>query len=219
VVPVANGEWRIVGVFTSGGDLLQSQLVTDAVTLMASVRTAGYGSVLVKLRSPESFDAFKRWLTTNSALQVTAERQADYYVRRAGFWLDYFSFFAYFVGAIMSIGALFGSINILYGVVSARTLEIATFRAVGYRAMPVAAAVIAETAVLAVLGGIAGLCIAAALFDGRQVVTVFGVFSMFISPHVIALCLAWAVALALIGALPPALRAAHLQVSEALRAT
>jgi putative ABC transport system permease protein len=218
-IPVGNGEWRVVGVFSSGGDILESQLVADAVTLMAGVRAVGYGSVLVRLQSPESFDAFKRWLTTNPALQVSAERQVQYYIRRAGFWLDYFNFFAYFVGAVMSIGALFGSINILYGAVSARRLEIATFRAVGYRALPVAASIVAEAAVLSILGAIVGLCLAWVLFDGRQVVTVFGIFSLAVSPQVIALCLGWAIALCLAGAVPPALRAARLPVADALRAT
>jgi putative ABC transport system permease protein len=219
VVPVANRDWRIVGAFSSGGDMLESQLVTDAVTLMASVRMVSFGSVLVRLESPGSFESFKRWLTSNPALQVSAESQGEYYIRRAGFWLGYFRFFAYFVGAVMSIGALFGSINILYGVVSARRQEIATFRAVGYRALPVAAAVVVETVVLAILGAIAGVCVAWALFDGRQIVTIFGIFSLFVSPQVVALCLGWALALSLVGAMPPALRAARLPVSDALRAT
>ncbi len=219
VLPIANNEWRIVGVFSSGGDILESQLVTDAVTLMTSVRMVGFGSVLVRLKTPASFDSFKQWLTANPALQVTAERQTEYYVRRAGFWLDYFGFFAYFVGGIMSVGALFGAINILYGVVSARGLEIATLRAVGYRGMPVAASIVTETVVLSFLGAMVGLSIAWLVFDGRQMVTVLGIFSLFLSPEVIAVSLGWALALALIGAVPPAFRAARLPVADALRAS
>ncbi|HEY6457206.1 MAG TPA: FtsX-like permease family protein [Steroidobacteraceae bacterium] len=218
-VPVASGQWLIVGVFSSGGDLLESQLVTDAVTLMTSTRMLGYGNVLVRLQSPQVFDPFKRWLTTNPALQVSAERQAQYYIRSAGFWLNYFNFFAYFAGAVMSIGALFGSINLLYGVVSARGLEIATFRALGYRALPVAASVVAEAALLAIIGAIIGLSVAWVVFDGRQMVNGFGIFSLFLSAQVVALCLGWVIVLALVGALPPALRAARLPVSEALRAS
>jgi putative ABC transport system permease protein len=218
-VPVASGQWRIVGVFSSGGDVLESQLLTDAITLMTSVRMGGYGSVLVRLQSPQVFESFKRWLTTNPALQVAAESQEEYYIRSAGFWLSYFNFFAYFAGAVMSIGALFGSINILYGVVSARGLEIATFRALGYRALPVAASVVAETALLAVIGALIGLTVAWVVFDGRQMVNGFGIFSLFLSPQVVALCLGWVIALALVGAVPPALRAARLPVAEALRAT
>jgi putative ABC transport system permease protein len=218
-VPVASGQWLIVGVFSSAGDVLESGLVTDAVALMTSTRTAAYGSVLVRLQGPESFDSFKQWLTTNPALQVTAQTQAEYYIRSAGFFLSYFSFFAYFAGAVMSIGALFGSINILYGVVSARGLEIATLRALGYRALPVAASVVAEAAFLAIIGALIGLGVAWVVFDGRQMVNGFGIFSLFLSPQVVLLCLGWVLALSLVGAVPPALRAARLPVTDVLRAT
>jgi putative ABC transport system permease protein len=44
------------------------------------------------------------------------------------------------------------------------------------------------------------------------------VFDLSISPQLFALGVVWALALALLGALPPAIRAARLPVPEALRA-
>ncbi len=219
-VPMPGGdEWPVVGVFSSGQDLLESRLVTDAKTLMASAHRLNYGSLLVRLKNPESFDAFSRWLAANPTLEVTAERQVDYYVRTGGGWLSYLEAFAYFVTAIISIGALFGSVNLLYAVVSARRLEIATLRAVGYRALPVAASVVAEAVVLSVIGALVGLSVSWLLFDGRDMVTLLGIFRLFVSPRVAAVGLGWVILLALVGALPPAIRAAHLPVADALRAT
>ncbi len=219
-IPMPGGdEWPIVGVFASRQDVLESQLLTDAKTLMASARMLGYGSVLVRLKNPASFESFKRWLTTNPTLAVTAERQADYYIRTGGGWLSYLKTFAYFVTALMSIGAVFGSVNLLYAVVSTRGLEIATLRAVGYRALPVAASVVSEAVVLSVVGALIGLAMAWLLFDGQQMVTGYGIFRLFVSPRVAAVGLGWVVVLALLGAMPPAIRAARLPVSDALRAT
>ncbi|MGC1457034.1 MAG: FtsX-like permease family protein [Steroidobacteraceae bacterium] len=217
-ITMRNGNWTIVGVFSSGGDVLENGLLSDAVTLMASERMAAFGDVLVRLDRPSSFESFKLWVTTNPAIAVTAERQAEYYIRTAGDYLGYLNFFAFFVGAIMSAGALLGSVNIFYAVVSARRLEIATFRAIGYRALPVAASVVLEAIVLALVGAAVGTGVAWLLFDGRQMATGMGVYSMSVPPQVIALCAGWAVALCLLGSMAPAFRAARLPVSDALRA-
>jgi putative ABC transport system permease protein len=218
-VTMRNGDWKIVGVFASGGDVLESGLLSDAVTLMASEQIGAFASVLVQLERPAEFETFRRWLTTNPAFTLTAERQAHYYARVMGDYLQYLNFFAYFVGAIMSLGALLGSINIFYGLVSARRMEIATFRAVGYRALPVAASVMIEAVALSLVGAAVGLGVAWLLFDGRQTVTGAGIFNLAVSPQVMALCTAWVVVLALLGSVAPALRAARLPVSVALRAT
>jgi putative ABC transport system permease protein len=218
-VTMRNGDWKVVGVFSSGGDVLESGMLSDALTLMASEQIGAFASVLVQLQTPTAFEPFRRWLTTNPAFTLTAERQAHYYARVMGDYLEYLNFFAYFVGAIMSLGALLGSINIFYGVVSARRIEIATFRAVGYRALPVAASVMIEAVALSIVGAGVGLGAAWLLFDGRQTVTGAGIFDMAVSPQVMASCTGWVVVLSLLGSVAPALRAARLPVSVALRAT
>jgi putative ABC transport system permease protein len=216
-VTMRNGDWKIVGVFASGGDVLESGMLSDAVTLMASEQIGAFASVLVRLQTPEAFESFKRWLTTNPAFTLTAERQAHYYARVMGDYLEYLNFFAYFVGGIMSLGALLGSINIFYGVVSARGIEIATFRAVGYRALPVAASVMIEAVALSIVGAAVGVGVAWLLFDGRQMVTGAGIFNMAVSLQVMASCAGWVVVLSVLGSAAPAFRAARLPVSVALR--
>lgn len=75
-----DGEWPIVGSFSAGGSIMEAELVGDAPTVMSAVmRTTNFSSVLIGLDSPDSFDAFKSWLTSNPALSLTAERQSDYY--------------------------------------------------------------------------------------------------------------------------------------------
>ena len=59
---------------------------------------------------------------------------------------------AYVVGAVMAMGALFGCLNTMYAAVSTRAREIATLRALGYGAFPVAVSVILEAVVLSVTG-------------------------------------------------------------------
>ena len=56
----------------------------------------------------------------------------------------------------MAVGALFGCLNTMYAAVAARGREIATLRAIGYGAFPVAVSVILEAVALAVAGALIG---------------------------------------------------------------
>src|SRR6185312_11869275 len=80
-IALPGGEWPIVGMFTDGGSILEGQLVGDAITVISAGHASGFGSVLVRLTRPDAFGAFSRWVASNPALKVTAERRAHYDAR------------------------------------------------------------------------------------------------------------------------------------------
>jgi len=217
-VILPDGEWPIVGSYTTG-DLLDGQLIGDTETVMKAIRRPAYNSVLVRLASPQSFPAFKGALTTNPALAVDAMLQTEWYKKISEGFSTFFTVVAYAIRIIMAVGALFGCFNTMYAAVAARGREIATLRAIGYSAFPVAISVLLEAAVLSVTGALIGAGIAWALYDG--VVGSFGasVFKLTVSPALIGMALLWAVAVAVLGGLFPSIRAARRPVVEALRAT
>jgi putative ABC transport system permease protein len=175
--------------------------------------------VLVRLTSPGSLDVFKRAMTTNPAISVTVSRPSDWYKKIADQSTTGLVIIAYVVGAVMAIGALFGCLNTMYAAVSARGREIATLRAIGFSAFPVAVSVILEAVLLAVAGALIGAAIAWFLYDGKR--DAFGntVFFLSVSPGLIGLGVMWACIVALLGGLAPSIRAARRPVVEALRAT
>ena len=127
------------------------------------------------------------------------------------------------IGTIMAIGAVFGALNTMYAAVAGRAREIATMRALGFRGVPVVTAVMLETMLLALLGGLLGAGIAWLLFNGYTVSTLGNnfsqvVFQFRVSPELLWTGLKWALGIGLVGGLFPALRAARLPVTEALRA-
>jgi putative ABC transport system permease protein len=217
-VILPDGKWPIVGVFASG-DLTEGQLMGDTETLLTALHKPSYNTMLVRLSSPDSLDSFKKALTTNPALSVTVERHSDWYKRvgdRSTFTL---ALLGYIVGAVMAIGALFGCLNTMYAAISSRAREIATLRALGYGAFPVAVSVMLEAMLLSVAGALIGAGIAWALYDGKQSAFNNSVFHLSVSPHQIELGVIWAVVVALLGGLLPSVRAARLPVVDALRAT
>ena len=216
-VILPDGEWPIVGAFSAGGTLLDGQLVADADTVMAMSKITGFGSVLVKLDNARAFDPFKQWLTTNPTLAVTVERQSEYYLRTAERYSAFFTELGYIVGIIMALGALFGSVKIMHAAVSGRSREIATLRAIGYGPLSAAIAVLVEMTVLSLMGACLGASLAWLLFDGKAMTGSQNTFDLSVSPRLLVYGIGWALALAIASGLAPAIRAARLSVTDALR--
>jgi putative ABC transport system permease protein len=217
-VILPDGEWPIVGSYTTG-DLLDGQLIGDTETVMKAIRRPAYNSVLVRLVSPSAFSDFKRALTTNPALAVDPYLQSDWYKKISEGFSTFFKVIAYGIGIIMGVGALFGCFNTMYAAVAARAREIATLRAIGYHAFPVAVSVILEAIALAVGGAMVGALIAWTLYDGVDGAFGNSVFKLTVSPALIGTAILWAMGVALLGGLLPSIRAARRPVVEALRAT
>jgi putative ABC transport system permease protein len=219
IVSMPDGPWEIVGSFETGGDLIEGQLLGDIDTVMASRDSGGYGSISVRLESLESFDEFAEAVTTNPALDLGVERQAEFYGRTAGRFTQFFTTVAYLLSTIVAIGALFGTVNIMHSAVASRTREIATLRALGFGAMPVAVSVLVEVLLLAMIGALIGAAVAWTLFDGNRNSTGgFVVFDLAVTPGLLLVGVTWALVIAFLGGLVPAIRAARLPVVTALRA-
>ena len=214
------GEWEIVGSFETGGDLIEGQVLGDAETVIASRRSTGFGSMIVRLESPDAFENFRSALLANPALDVDVRRQSDFYEQFGGQFTTFYTTVAYLLGGIIAIGALFGTVNIMHSAVASRTREIATLRALGYGAAPVAISVLAEALLLAIAGALIGAAVAWLLFNGnRNSWAGFVVFDLAVTPRLFLLGMGWALGIALLGAALPAIRAARLPVATALRAT
>jgi putative ABC transport system permease protein len=219
-VGLPGGEWTVVGVFETGGDMIEGQLLGDSDTVLPAIGRNGYGSVLVRLESPDAFARFAEALTRNPALNVDVRRQGDFYRRTPiGQFTTFMAAVAYMLAGIMAVGALFATLNTMYSAVRARRREIATLRALGFGAMPVAASVVAEALLLALIGALLGAAIATLLFSGNRNVMGPYVFQLSVTPALVAVGITWAIVIALIGGLFPAIRASRVPVATGLRAT
>jgi putative ABC transport system permease protein len=219
-VALTGGEWTIVGAYATG-DMWESMLLTDAATLMSSYRRNVFSSVTVRLQSPSVFERFKDALTSDPTLSVNVMRESDYYSKGSEL-SGAFIILSYVIGAIMAAGASFGALNSMYSSVSARGVEIATLRAIGFPGSSVVLSVLIEAMALALLGGLAGAAISWALLSGStfSLGTPGGsavAAELSVSPQLVGIGLMWALIMGLLGGLLPALRAARLPVATALR--
>ncbi len=224
-VQLGGNDWTVVGRFTSGGDSHDSEILADVRTLMSAFNWGAYSSVTVRLDSPASFEQFRRALNANSSLEIDVEREQDYYQGQAKQISSLLYVVSTVVGVIMAIGAVFTALNTLYSAVAARTGEIATLRAIGFGPAGIVVSVLAEALLLSVLGALLGAAVAWLLFNGSALSTGGGefdsqvMFKLLVGPSLVAVGIAWACSIGILGGLLPAVRAARLPVAVALRPT
>ena len=215
--------WTVVGVFASG-DSLDSEIWGDAGVVADTYRRGGSrASVTVRLNDPQTFDAFKTALEANPQLKVDVSTTLDYFSKQSEGTTKTIRAIGITVGLIMAIGALFGALNTMFAAVASRAREIATLRAIGFRGLPVVVAVMLETMLLALLGGVLGGLLAWLLFNGYSASTLAAgtvgklSFELKVTPQLLWVGVLWALTIGFIGGLFPALRAARLPVTTALR--
>lgn len=218
---LANQMWTVVGVFESG-DSHESELWADVDVLGPAYQRQAYQSVTVKL-DKNGFKQLTAALAADPRLKLDAMTTHDYYAKQSEALTKLINALGSIIGAIMAIGAIFGALNSMYAAVAGRAREIATMRALGFRGLPVVTAVMLETMLLALVGGAIGALVAWLLFNGYTVSTLGSnfsqvVFQFRVSPQLLWTGLKWALGIGLVGGLFPALRAARLPVTEALRA-
>ncbi len=223
VLRLRNADWTITGVFTSNGDVHESELLADVDTVGSSIERTAYSSAVALLTRAEDFNRFKDALTTDPRLNVDAEREPDYYAAQSESLTKVITIVGNTVAIIMAIGAMFGALNTMYSAVDARRFEIATLRAIGFGALPVLSSVMIEALALSLLGGLIGASLAWLFFNGHSVSTLGGafaqvVFQLTVTRTLLLTGIVWACAIGLLGGFFPALRSARLPVAEALRA-
>jgi putative ABC transport system permease protein len=215
---------KIVGVFTANGSVAESEVWADVRVLQGAYKRGNsYQSVLAKLDSPASLNVFNDWITTNPQLNATVKRENDYYAAQTEVMTGLINGIGYTIAVLMGIAAVFGAILTMYTAVATRTREIATLRALGFNTLSVLVSILGESMVLAGVGGAAGGLLAYLAFNGYETATMnFQTFSQVafafaVTPSLLVRGLVYSLIMGLIGGLFPAIRAARLPISSALR--
>jgi putative ABC transport system permease protein len=223
-VHFGSSEWDVVGIFDSGGSLAESEIWTDG-NILRGVYHRGTVSqaVYVKLVSPGSFTAFKDALTSDPRLNVKVMRESEYYESQSLALHALITTLGAGIALMMGVGAVFGALNTMYSAVASRSREIATLRALGFGGGPVVVSVLAESLVLALIGGGFGGALAYFAFNGYHTATMnwqsFSqvTFAFRVTPKLLIQGITYSLLMGSIGGMLPAVRAARLSVAAALR--
>lgn len=221
--PILVGDvpWTVVGFFAAEGSVLESEIWADAMAVLTTYSvTRQFSSAIAMV---ESIGALKKGISENPALSHSVESEIEYYTQQADKFNALMRKLGVLLVSIMAFGALFSALNTMYAAVSARALEVATLRAIGFSAAPVILSVLAESIILCSLGAALGLLAAALFFDGYVASTPAWstggevVFAFHLSGSTVAYAIICTCLIAVTGGIVPALRAGTAPIAEALR--
>jgi ABC-type lipoprotein release transport system permease subunit len=216
-------EWTVVGLFDAGNSGFDSEIWGDADQLMQAFRRLGYSSVIARMATPEAFDNFKRDIESDPRLTLEAKREQQFYSDQSRALSNFISYVGIALSVIFSIGAMIGATITMYASVANRVGEIGTLRALGFQRTDILSAFLVEAMLLSLVGGAAGLVCASFMQFISFSTTNFQSFAELafgfrLSPAIIIKTLLFSLVMGVIGGFLPALRAARLQIVDALRA-
>ena len=213
----------VVGIFSSNGDVHESEIWADLATAQGLFRRgASASSMILRLNSSDSFDEVGLFVESYPNLELKVQSESDFYENQSS-GADLIKVFGQVVGYIMAIGAVFAALNTMYSAVSTRLVEIGTLRALGFKGTTVLLALLIEALLLATIGGLLGGAIAYLLFNGYTVSTLAGAsfsqtaFAFAVTGEIIQQGLTLALFVGFIGGVFPAWNAARRDITEALR--
>jgi len=221
-VKLQRQSWKVVGIFTSDGSSFESEVWGDVEVLAPAFnRAGGFQSLTVRLTDPAVLQKFDADLKANPNMQVQMTSELQYYEGQSGQTANTLTGLALFVGIIMGIGAVFGAMNTMYGIVAARTREIGTLRALGFSRLSILTSFMIESAFLALLGGLLGSVLALPInaLSGATGGANFSqvAFDFRIDPFWLGIAVAAAIFMGLAGGFMPAWKAARMPITNALR--
>lgn len=216
-------DWVVVGVFDAAKSGFDSEIWGDVDQLMPAFRRPVYSSLIFRLNDAGSFDAVKTVIESDPRLTLEAKRETQFYADQSEALSTFIRILGLSLSVIFSIGAIIGAMITMYAAVANRTGEIGTLRALGFRKASILAAFLLEALFLSLLGGLIGLFLASFM----QLLTISTMnwqsfaelaFSFNLNAAIVAKSLGFALLMGLIGGFLPALRAARLNIVDALRA-
>ena len=216
-------EWTVVGIFDAGNTGFSSEIWGDADQLMQAFRRNAYSSVIFKLTDPADFEVVKSYIDNDQRLALQTKRETIFYAEQSETMAKFLRILGITLSMIFSTGAIIGAMITMYASVASRTIEIGTLRALGFGRRSILGVFLAESLALGFVGGLIGVVFA----SGMQFLTISTMnwqtfaelaFTFTLTSEIITQSLAFALLMGFIGGFLPAVRAARMNIIDALGA-
>jgi putative ABC transport system permease protein len=222
-IRLASQNWVVVGEFDAGGTVFESEIWADIAVLQGLYqRGSTVQTVRARLKDPAELSKIRTYSDADPRLKLEVRAERDFYAGQSRNIGDLILYLGWPLAIAMSFGAVAGALNTMFASVDARTKEIATLRAIGFRGTPAFIATMIESLILAALGGVLGTIATYLLFDGISAATLGSnftqvVFSLQLSWSLVMQGLILALVIGFAGGVFPAWRAARVPLLAAFK--
>jgi putative ABC transport system permease protein len=218
----AKGQWKVVGIFDSGGTAYDSEIWGDLNQIAADFdRQGGLGSAYLRATDAVAADALKNRVSDDQRLKLEGHLETEYYEKQTSSGGP-IKFIGIFVAIIMAVGSSFAAMNTMYAAVAYRSREIATLRVIGFSRPSILTSFVLEALLLSLLGAVVGIVLMLPFNGmstgvGNQVTFSETVFSLQMTWSVVMTAIIFALVMGLLGGIAPAWHAARQEILTALR--
>ncbi|MGE0645487.1 MAG: ABC transporter permease [Nitrospira sp.] len=220
---IGKGEWRVVGVLDAQGTAFDSEIWGDVDQLMAAYGRDSYSTMTLRASDQAAFQQLSETIGADTRLLFQVKHERDYYREKSLTMATFIRVLGLTFTLIFALGAILGGTMTMYGVVASRTREIGMLRALGFSRSKILTVFLFESLLIGATAGALAIGGGTAL----QFVTLstmnWGTFSelafgLTLTPGAALTTMLFALAISMLGGIPPAIRAARLPVTNALQA-
>ena len=219
-----NANWNVVGRFTDGGGIAESEAWADTPIVQQEWRRGNsFQSIRVKLKNTESLKTLKDALSKDPRVRVGVQTERTFYADQQKLMSTIINTVGWALAIMMGVAALFAALNTLYNAVATRVREIATLRAMGFNGWAVMISVLVEAMILGAVGGLIGGLLAFLTFNGMHSSTMNWAsfsqmtFAFTVTPQLMITGIVYGLILTFIAGILPGIRAARLPITAGLR--
>jgi putative ABC transport system permease protein len=224
-IKINNDYYQVMGIFTTGGTMYDSEIWADIFSLRDSYNRAGVAGsiVLGRLKNPEEFSDAADQLQSIPDLEIRVLKEQNYYSNQAEGTTMFLKMLGIFICAVFALGATIGAMITMYSAVANRTGEIATMRALGFTRLSILTAFLLESIIIGAIGAIIGITGAFSFsFKELQMFSTMNFFGEFylkmtLTLMTVLLTFAFAIVMGLLGGVLPSIRASRMKIIEAFR--
>jgi putative ABC transport system permease protein len=212
--------FRIVGKFAAAGSAFESEVWTPRSVLADAYWRRFASSVCLRLTDPAAATEAIAF-ADGPSVKLEGRRETQYYDELASKTRE-LVFLATVLVSIMGVGAIFAVANTMYAAVDGRRREIAMLRTIGFGRGAIVLALMIESLLICTLACAAGLAASAAFNGTRQDFLSDATWTVLsyqprLTVRIVVVALGVAIVVGAGGAVAPALRAARINILQAVR--
>ena len=217
-------QWIVSGVFSDNNSVFESELWADIGVVQSDYqRGTTVQSVRLAIKKQADLAEINRQWQADPRLNVRIIKEKEFFAQQGESLTRLIRWIGFPVAVVMAFGAMIAALNTMYGVIAARSKELATQKAIGFSPLAISSSIICEAMLLAFVGAILGILPLYLFFDGWTATTQNSntlsqmMFNFELTTKLISQTVLFSMIIGLLGGVLPAIKAMRLPVTLVLR--